>query len=160
VSTSVYLLNRILSWVLNFHTPLQILEQYVKLPSTLHIPPKIFGCVVFVHVLKHQRSKLHPCVVRCALPDYGSHTKGYHCYDPLTQKLYINMDVTFLETEYFFNEPSSSVFHGENRHEQQIWDWVHPDHTQTEPEISEQINHADLHTQATSNNPFSNIQHD
>ena len=70
------------------------------------------------------------------------------------------MDVTFLETKYFFNEQSSSVFHGENRHEQQIWDWVHPDHTQTKPEISEQINHVDLHTQATSNNPFSNIQHD
>ena len=71
----------------------------------------------------------------------------------------VTMDVTFLETKYFFNEPSSFVFHGENRHEQQIWDWVHPNHTQTEPEISEQMNHADLHTQATSNNPFSNIQH-
>jgi hypothetical protein len=72
----------------------------------------------------------------------------------------VTMDVTFLETEYFFNEPSSSVLQGENRHEQQIWDWVHLDHTQTELVITEQINHTDLHTQATSNNPFSNIQHD
>ena len=70
------------------------------------------------------------------------------------------MDVTFLETEYFFNEPSPSVLQGENRHEQHIWDQVHPDHTETESEISELINHADLHTQATSNNPLSNIQHD
>jgi len=70
------------------------------------------------------------------------------------------MDVTFLETEYFFNEPSSSILQRENRHEQQIWDWVYPDHTQTEPEIFEQINHADLHTQATLNNPLSNIKHD
>jgi hypothetical protein len=133
VSTSVYLLNRILSRVLNFHTPLQTLEHYVKLPSTLHIPPKIFGCVVFVHVLKHQRSKLHLCVVCSVLPGYGSHTKGYWCYDPLTRKLYVTMDITFLEIEYFFNKPSSSIFQGENRHEQHIWDWVHPDHTQTEP---------------------------
>ena len=70
------------------------------------------------------------------------------------------MDVTFLETKYLFNEPSLYVFQGENRHEQQISDWVNPDHTQTEPKISKQINHADLHTQSTSNNPLSNIQHD
>jgi len=110
------------SRVLNFHTPLQTLERYVKLYSTLHIPPKIFGCVVFVHVLKHQRSKLDPCDVRCVLLGYDSHMEGYRCYDPLTRKLYVTMDVTFLETEYFFNEPSLSVLQGENRHEQQIWD--------------------------------------
>jgi len=109
------------SRVLNFYTQLQTLERYVKLPLTLHIPPKIFGCVVFVHVLKHQRSKLDPYVVICVFLGYGSHTKGYRCYDPLTRKLYVTIDVTFLETEYFFNEPSMSVLQGENRHEQQIW---------------------------------------
>jgi hypothetical protein len=93
--TSIYLLNRTPSRVLNFHTPLQTLERYVKLPSTLHIPPKIFGCVLFVHVLKHQRSKLDPCAIRCVLLGYGSHTKGYQYYDPLTRKLYVTMDVTF-----------------------------------------------------------------
>ena len=148
------------SRVLNFHTPLQTLERYVKLPSTLHIPPKIFGCVIFVHVPTHQQSKLDKYVVRYVFLDYGSHMKGYRCYNPLTQKLYVTMDVTFLETKYFFNEPSLSVLQWENRHEQQICDWVHRDHTQTELMITEQINHADLHTQATSNNPLSNIQHD
>jgi hypothetical protein len=34
VGTSVYLLNHMPSRVLNFHTPLQTLERYVKLPST------------------------------------------------------------------------------------------------------------------------------
>jgi len=148
------------SRVLNFHTPLQTLERYVKLPSTLHIPPKIFGCVIFVHVPTHQQSKLDKYVVRYVFLDYGSHMKGYRCYNPLTQKLYVTMDVTFLETKYFFNEPSLSVLQWENRHEQQICDWVHRDHTQTELMITEQINHADLHTQATSNNPLSNIKHD
>jgi len=41
----------------------------------------------------------------------------------------VTMDVTFLETKYFFNESSPSVLQGENRHEKQIWDWVPPDHT-------------------------------
>jgi len=100
------------------------------------------------------------CVVRYVFLGYSSHTKGYRCYDPLTRKLYVTRDVTSLETKYFFNEPSLSVLQGENKHEQQIYIWVHPDHTQTELMIAEQINHANLHTQATSNNPLSNIQHD
>ena len=122
VGTSVYLLNRMPSRVLEFQTPLQTLERYVKIPSALHIPPKIFGCVAFVHVPKHQRTKLDPCAIRCVLLGYGSHTKGYRCYDPLSRKLYVTMNVTFLETEYFFSEPSPSVLQRENRHEQQIWD--------------------------------------
>jgi len=117
VGTSVYLLNCMPSRVLNFHTPFQTLERYVKLPSTLHIPPKIFGCV-FVHVPMHKQSKLDLCAVRYVFLGYGSHTKGYRCYNPLTRKLYVTMDVTFLETKYFFNEPSLSVLQGENKHEQ------------------------------------------
>jgi len=77
MGTFIYLLNRMSSRALNFHTPLQTLEWYVKLHSTFHIPPKIFCCVVFVHVLKHQRSKLDPCIVHCVFLGYGSHTKGY-----------------------------------------------------------------------------------
>jgi len=79
VGTSFYLLNHMPSRVLNFHTSLQTLERYVKLPSTLHIPPKIFGYVVFIHVPKHQRSKLDPCVVRCVL-GYGSTQAKYELY--------------------------------------------------------------------------------
>jgi len=149
------------SWVLNFHTPLQNLEWYVTLPSTLYIPLKIFGCVAFIHVLKHQRSKLDPCAICCVFLGYGSHTKGYQCYDPFSRKIYVTIDETFLETEYFFNEPSFSIIQGENRNEQQIWDWVHTEgHTKKELETTEQTNHTNLITQVTSNNPLSNIQHD
>lgn len=65
VTTSVHLLNRMPSKVLNFQTPLQVLSNYVSLPSVLLIPPRVFGCVTFVHLHKNQRSKLDPCAVRC-----------------------------------------------------------------------------------------------
>jgi hypothetical protein len=149
------------SRVLNFHTPLQNLEWYVTLPSTLYIPSKIFGYVAFIQVSKHQQSKLDPCAICCVFLGYGSHTKGYQCYDPFSRKIYVTIDETFLETEYFFNEPSSSILQEENRNEQHIWDWVYTEgHTKKELEITEQTNHTNLITQVTSNNPPSNIQHD
>jgi hypothetical protein len=72
----------------------------------LLLPPRIFGCVVFVHLHKNQRSKLDPCAIRCLFLGYAIHQKGYRCYDPATKHTYVTMDVTFLESETFF---SSSV---------------------------------------------------
>lgn len=104
--TAVYLMNRMPSRVLGFKTPLQALSEHVTLPSVLLIPPKIFGCVAFVHPHKNQRTKLDPCVVRCVFLGYGTNKKGYHCYDPATKYIYITIDVTFVQSKTFY---SSSV---------------------------------------------------
>ena len=102
VVTTVYLLNRMPSRVLDFETPLQVLAHYVPLPSILMLPPRIFGCVAYVHLHKNQRTKLDPCVVRCIFLGYAAHNKCYRCYDPTARRLYTTMDVTFLESETFF----------------------------------------------------------
>lgn len=102
VTTVVHLLNRMPSRVLNFKTPLQALSLQASLPSALMIPPRVFGCVEFVHLHKNQRTKLDPCVVSCLFLGYGSHQKGYRCYDPTTRCTYVTMDVTILESETFF----------------------------------------------------------
>jgi hypothetical protein len=65
VATAVHLLNRMPSKVLNFTTPLQTLSTYVPLPTMLMFPPRIFGCVSFVH--------LHKKPLLC---DYGRHFFG------------------------------------------------------------------------------------
>jgi hypothetical protein len=84
------------------------------------LPPKIFGCVAYVHLHKNQRTKLDPCAVRCIFLGYAQHEKGYRCYDPATRRLYVTMDVTFLETEYYFQEPGShSSLQGEMINEEQ-----------------------------------------
>lgn len=82
VATAVHLLNRMPSKVLGFKTPPQALSTYVSLPTMLMIPPRIFGCVAFVHLHKNLRTKLDPCAVQCLFLGYALHKKGYHCYDP------------------------------------------------------------------------------
>lgn len=122
VATAVYLLNMMPSKVLDFKTPLQVLSTHVSLPAVLMLPPRIFGCVAFVHLHKNQRTKLDPCAVRCAFLGYGLHKKGYMCFDPTTNRTYITMDVTFLESEPFFHNPiHNSSLQGENTNEEINW---------------------------------------
>ena len=42
VTTTIYLINRMLSWVLQFSTPLHALSIHTLLPSILMLPPKVF----------------------------------------------------------------------------------------------------------------------
>lgn len=63
VATGVYLLNCMPTKVLTFQTPLKVMFNHVPLPTVLMIPPRIFGCVAFVHLHKNQRTKLDPCAV-------------------------------------------------------------------------------------------------
>ena len=122
VATAVHLLNRMPTKVLTFQTPLKVLSNHVPLPTVLMIPPRIFGCVAFVHLHKNQRTKLDPCAVRCLFLGYGLHKKGYRCFDPTTKRTYITMDVTFLESDTFFPSPASnSTLQGELRDEEQNW---------------------------------------
>uniref|UniRef100_A0A2N9EIQ9 Integrase catalytic domain-containing protein n=1 Tax=Fagus sylvatica TaxID=28930 RepID=A0A2N9EIQ9_FAGSY len=124
VATAVYLINRMPSKILHFKTPLHILSTHVSLPSILMLPPRTFGCVAFVHLHKNQRTKLDPCAVRCLFLGYGLHKKGFWCYDPTTNRTYITMDVTFLESENFYPSPgephevSPETEHAELRNEE------------------------------------------
>ena len=110
--TATYLINRMPSRVLNFLTPLQVLATFVPLPSVLVLPPRVFGCVAFVHLHKNQRTKLDPCALRCVFMGYGLRQKGYRCYHPLSRRMYITIDVTFSESEMYYSfgffQPSSS----------------------------------------------------
>ncbi|CAL8083793.1 unnamed protein product [Prunus armeniaca] len=122
IVTAVHLINRMPSGVLTFKTPLQVLAQHRPLPSVLVLTPRIFGCVAFVHFHKNQRSKLDPCALRCVFVGYATHQKCYRCYHPLTRRTYVTLDVTFLESELFFHDPSSnSTLQGEIRSEEQNW---------------------------------------
>ena len=110
------------SKVLNFKTPLQVLSTHFSLPTVLMLPSRIFGCVAFVHLHKNQRTKLDPCAVRCLFLGYGLHKKGYRCYDPATNRVYITIDVTFLEFEPFYPSlVSNSDLQGETRSEELNW---------------------------------------
>ena len=127
VVTAVYLINRMPSKVLDFKTPLQVLSQHVTLPSLLLIKPCVFGCVAFVHLHKNQRTKLEPCAVRCIFLGYGTNKKGYRCYDSNKKRVYVIMDVTFVESDNFYSSQISttSPLQRETWDEEQKW-WDGP----------------------------------
>ena len=63
---------------------------------------KVFGCIVFVHLPNHNRSKLDPRAEKCVFISYASNKKGYKCYNTQTKNIYVSMDVYFIEDKYFF----------------------------------------------------------
>ncbi|CAL8115437.1 unnamed protein product [Prunus armeniaca] len=115
VTYAVYVINRMPSWVVGFQTPIQVLTQHTPVVSSNTLLSRVFGCVAYVHIQKIHRSKLDPCALRCVFVGYSSHQKGYQCYHPETRHMYVTMDVTFSETEYFYIAvPSTSDHQGEN----------------------------------------------
>jgi Reverse transcriptase (RNA-dependent DNA polymerase)/Integrase core domain len=104
ITFAVYLMNRMPTTANKFQTPLQSLSSHVHIPSIMHLPPKVFGCSVYVHVQKHNRNKLETRAEKCVFLGFGQFQKGYKCYNPSTGKFYVTMDVTFLEDEAFFRK--------------------------------------------------------
>ena len=68
------------------------------------MPLKIFGCTAYVHTPKKSRSKLDPRAEKCVFVGYAPNKKGYKFFNPLTRKIYVTMDATFLEDLPFFNK--------------------------------------------------------
>lgn len=84
------------------------------------MPIKHFGCTVFVHNTDQNRSKLDPRAKKCVFVGYAPTKKGYKCYDPISKKLFVSMDVTFFETQPFFKSP----LQGEKNSEDPTWDKI------------------------------------
>ncbi|CAN1158567.1 Retrovirus-related Pol polyprotein from transposon TNT 1-94 [Linum perenne] len=121
VLTATYLINRLPSRVLNYQTPKDLLVlAYPHVQAYLSdLDPRVFGCLVFVHVQQHQRTKLDPRAQKCVFIGYASKQKGYKCYSPITRKTFTTMDVTFFENHSYYN----SDFQGEKvQPEAQNWE--------------------------------------
>ncbi|CAJ2656182.1 unnamed protein product [Trifolium pratense] len=103
VLTAAYLINRVPSKVLNFKTPIHIFKECFpndRVSNDLTL--KIFGCTAFVHEHKNI-SKLEPRAIKCVFVGYSPTQKGYKCFDPKNQKMFVTMDVTFFENKPFFD---------------------------------------------------------
>ncbi|KAL5777605.1 hypothetical protein ACOSP7_010531 [Xanthoceras sorbifolium] len=105
--TAAYLINRMPTRVLKYQTPLMHFKHYFPLSRIYSdLPLKVFGCTVFVHISHHSRSKLDPRAEHCVFIGYASNKKGYRCYNPLTRKFFVSMDVSFLENKPYFQKNS------------------------------------------------------
>lgn len=85
ILTATYLVNRMPTRVLNFKTPLTVLNETFLVSHLIYdLPPKVFGCLVFVHVHPHHRDKFEPRALKYVLLGYSPSQKGYKCFYPKT----------------------------------------------------------------------------
>uniref|UniRef100_A0A803M5B1 Retrovirus-related Pol polyprotein from transposon TNT 1-94 n=1 Tax=Chenopodium quinoa TaxID=63459 RepID=A0A803M5B1_CHEQI len=106
IATATYLTNRLPTKALDYQTPMDTLSSHVSIPYSHSLPPRVFGCVVYVHLPKRDRNKLEPRAVKCVFVGYGINQKGYRCFDPLHNRMYTTMDCDFFEHSYFYPQLS------------------------------------------------------
>jgi len=68
------------------------------------LPPRVFGCSVFVHISKANRTKFDPCAEKCVFVRYATHQNGYQCYNLITHRVYVTINYDFLESQYSLQE--------------------------------------------------------
>ena len=68
---------------------------------------RVFGCTCFVLKPHVERSKLSSRSIISVFLSYSEGQKGYRCFDPTTQKLYVSRHVVFLKHISFFSIPTS-----------------------------------------------------
>ena len=67
------------------------------------LPPHVFSCVCFVHILTLGQDKLSAKATKCVFLGYSRLHKGYRCYSPDINCYFISADVTFFEDSFFFS---------------------------------------------------------
>ena len=106
VLTVCYLINRMPSFVLHDQIPHSLLFPDQPL---YFLPPRVFGCPCFVHILTPGQDKLSAKATKCIFLGYSQLQKGYHCYSPQTHRYFLSADVTFFEDPPFFSSSSESL---------------------------------------------------
>ena len=107
ILNATYLINKMRSRILNFQTLLNFFKTLYPISQlTFEIALKVFGCIAFVHNHKHGQVKLDPRARKCIFVGYAPTQKGYKCFDSISRKMFITMDVTFFEDKPFFENHS------------------------------------------------------
>jgi len=71
VLIATHLINRLPSRVLDFKSPLEVLQE--RQPDLTHL--KVFGCTCYVHLLATLHDKLDPKAVKCIFLGYSKTKK-------------------------------------------------------------------------------------
>ena len=110
VLTVVYLNNRVPTKVLNWKSPLKVLEaKFPNIQQRENLKPRIFGSVGYLLSHDVYKDKLSPQAHRCVFIGYSNTQKGYKLYHPSTKRVFVSKDVTFDENIYFYSlQPKQS----------------------------------------------------
>ena len=71
------------------------------------LPPRVFGCTCFVHILTLGQGKLFAKATKCIFLGYSQLQKGYRCYSPQTRRYFLFVDIIFFEYSPFFSSSES-----------------------------------------------------
>ncbi|MBW0581288.1 hypothetical protein O181_121003, partial [Austropuccinia psidii MF-1] len=96
---ATFILNRTPSYAILFQTPISRWSSLATDLSVLHP----FGCSVVMHVPKERRaSKVNPTGVLCMLVGLTEAHHNYCLFNPLTGKIHVSHDCTFLDGKAFW----------------------------------------------------------
>ena len=98
---AVLMPTKVLKFATHLNTLLAIFPHICIFTS---LPLKIFGCTAFVHIHKQNRSKLDPQLEKCVFVRYSLKQKGYICYNPISKKLVVTINVTFFKNQPYFTK--------------------------------------------------------
>ncbi|RVW92094.1 Retrovirus-related Pol polyprotein from transposon RE2 [Vitis vinifera] len=104
IAEPCYLINRMPSSVLYDQIPRSLLFPDQPL---YFLPPRVFGCTCFVHILTPGQDKLSTRATKCIFLGYSKLQKGYRCYSFETHRYFLSADVTFFEDSPFFSTSES-----------------------------------------------------
>ena len=107
ILAACYLINRMSSSVLHDQIPHSVLLPNQHL---FCLPPHVFGCVCFVHILTLEQDKLSVKAMKCVFLGYSRLQRGYRCYSPDINRYFISVDVTFFENSSFFSSIARPPF--------------------------------------------------
>lgn len=105
ISTASYVRNRSPASALDNMTPYEALNK--RKPNVKHL--RVFGSTGYVHVPKEARSKLDSTSLKCVFVGYGTITKGYRMYNPISSKILFSRNVIFNEKQSVENEEKQAA---------------------------------------------------
>ena len=92
ILTTCCLINQIPSSVLGDQVPHSLLFPNQPL---FCLPPRVFRCTCFVHILTSGQGKLSAKATKCIFLGYSRLQRGYHCYSPDTHRYFVSTNVIF-----------------------------------------------------------------
>ncbi|RVW29882.1 Retrovirus-related Pol polyprotein from transposon RE1 [Vitis vinifera] len=108
ITSAAYLINRVPSSSINFQTPLQALTNVVVAPTVPNLPPRVFGCVAFVHLHKHQRTKLTSMHCNVCLLDMHCTKRDIDVTILQLDKWEYHKEIQTLDYDYHISEEDES----------------------------------------------------
>ena len=93
MKTAAHVINRLPQAPLGSISPFDKLRK--KKPTVSHF--RVFGCVCYVFVPNHLRTKFDKKAIRCIFVGYDDQRKGWKCYDPTIRKCHISRNMIFNE---------------------------------------------------------------